>query len=175
MNKLKEMTLEELNINKGDLLIDNKNIYLIVDADGPYVQGVCVGDDPDKCITKNKEYIDKKNVLSKELGYKPLSTDIKEKDDYKALIEECMSLREAKNADYNDSFESTLDLFGVSVGFGIIRNKLWRAIHVIKKGDQTVKDDAFSDEIRDVANYLLLLGAYVRGKEKQGKSINFYE
>lgn len=157
-----------MKIEVGDLIRRGNTTYEVVKVEKDCVQASVFGGWKINLFNKD-------DLKPEEIYREYKENDSEEiKDYYIELLNECKNLRQAKNSDYGDSFESTIDLFGFCTGFGIIRNKLWRAINVMLKQDQTVKDDALSDEIRDVANYLLLLGAHVRRKEENGEEINFY-
>ena len=157
-----------MKIEVGDFIVRNGITYEVVEVQKDYIQATTPGGFKFNFFTKD-------DLEPREVYKTYKEKDVEETKDYFIeLLNECKNLRQAKNSDYGNSFESTIDLFGFCTGFGIIRNKLWRAINVMLKQDQTVKDDALSDEIRDVANYLLLLGAHIRRKEENGEEINFY-
>jgi hypothetical protein len=86
-----------------------------------------------------------------------------------------LSVAKAKNADYagasadpfgNFSRVETLGICSTEVGFLTrMTDKLCRIASFVKQGNLQVKDESVQDTLLDLANYALLMSAYLDSKK----------
>ncbi|WP_048327828.1 nucleotide modification associated domain-containing protein [Streptococcus dysgalactiae] len=69
----------------------------------------------------------------------------------------------AKNADYGNSFEKSLDDLGIVAGVVRIGDKYNRVCNLIKNKQNV--SESISDTLNDMANYCMMLAAWLEGKE----------
>lgn len=72
------------------------------------------------------------------------------------LCNELCEQYERKNHDYGNSFEQSLDEFGLVAGVCRIGDKYNRIKQLIKGSEQKVKDEAIEDTLMDMATYCLM-------------------
>jgi hypothetical protein len=95
---------------------------------------------------------------------------------HKEACEKMMSITRAKNADYcgigNDPFANfsrveALGITDVCRGFLVrMTDKFSRITSFVQKGVLEVKDETVEDTLFDLANYCLLLAAYIRSRKE---------
>ncbi|BAH82138.1 nucleotide modification associated domain-containing protein [Streptococcus dysgalactiae] len=69
----------------------------------------------------------------------------------------------AKNADYGNSFEESLNELGVLAGVTRIMDKFYRLKNLVKS-EAKVKE-SLADTLKDMANYCLMLAVWLESKE----------
>ena len=72
------------------------------------------------------------------------------------ITKEMVSLQEKKNKDYGNSFEQTLDEFGLIAGVIRLNDKMNRVKQLCKSQKQEVKDEKIEDTLIDLANYAIM-------------------
>lgn len=85
---------------------------------------------------------------------------------FKDILKEMEELYDKKNNDYGNSFDNSIDEFGI---FGVVvrlNDKMNRLKHLTKGGEQKVKDESIYDTFLDMANYSAMTCAYLRSKGK---------
>ena len=83
-----------------------------------------------------------------------------EMSNYKKVLDELYSTVEEKNHDYGDSFEKTLDEFGITAVAIRLNDKVER-LKTLTKGIYAKVDESIEDTLRDVAGYSTLALAYL--------------
>ena len=68
----------------------------------------------------------------------------------------------AKNADYGNSFDKTLDQFGLVASAVRLNDKVNRISNLIINKEFSVKDESIEDTLLDLANYAVMTLAYIR-------------
>lgn len=125
----------------------------------------------------NKEYqklIDKLNTLPKEttfsseyftqvvgeikyaieqLGYEPILN--KDTQAFKEITTKMLKLYIAKNKDYGNSFEQSLNKFGIVAGIVRMGDKMNR-IESLSTKEAQVKEESIKDTLIDLANYAIM-------------------
>lgn len=76
---------------------------------------------------------------------------------FKQIVSEMTDTYEKKNADYNNSFETTLDKWGVNIGLARIDDKFNRITALLSSVDQKVNDESIEDTLKDMATYTIML------------------
>ena len=72
-------------------------------------------------------------------------------------------LYERKNRDYGNSFDKTLDEFGVVAGLIRMNDKMNRIKSIYNK-DTNVKDESLEDTLIDLANYAVMTLKWLNNK-----------
>ena len=89
------------------------------------------------------------------------------------IIEEIHDMFVKKNADYGNSFEKSLDEWGLIVSAMRVQEKLDRVKTSLKQELQ-VNDESVEDSFLDIANYAIMTAMWLRKeKEKKEKSMNY--
>lgn len=95
-----------------------------------------------------------------------------QKDYFTDYINKMKDTRKAKNADYGNSFNKSIDKFGYVSAFSRIEDKLSRAMNLIEVGKAEVEDEAIEDSLIDAANYLIMTADDIKQrKNKKDKLI----
>ena len=89
---------------------------------------------------------------------------------FKQIVSEMADTYEKKNSDYGNSFETTLDKWGVNIGLARIEDKFNRITSLCSSSDQKVKDESIEDTLKDMATYTIMLLMWM----KKGKNVPYY-
>jgi hypothetical protein len=84
---------------------------------------------------------------------------------FKDLANTIAETYERKNADYGNSFEKSLDKFGLVAAAVRIGDKINRFENLIDK-ENLVKDESISDTLLDLATYALMTAMYIETKKE---------
>lgn len=76
-------------------------------------------------------------------------------DRFKAITENMADIYERKNHDYGNSFNKSLDKFGIIASVVRLGDKMNR-IESLAKGEAKVNDESIKDTLTDLANYAIL-------------------
>ena len=91
------------------------------------------------------------------------------------IIEEIHDMFVRKNADYGNSFEKSLDEWGLIVSAMRVQEKLDRVKTSLKQ-ELKVKDESVEDSFLDIANYAIMTVMWLRKeKEKKEESMTYDE
>jgi glutaredoxin 2 len=71
---------------------------------------------------------------------------------------------ERKNKDYGNSFEESLDEFGLTA-FAVRADDKMRRIKQLVNNEPHVKDEAIEDTIHDLANYSIMAAMWLEGRK----------
>lgn len=82
---------------------------------------------------------------------------------FEDLTKEMNQLYERKNRDYGNSFDKTLDEFGVVAGLIRMNDKMNRIKSIYNK-DTNVKDESLEDTLIDLANYAVMTLKWLNNK-----------
>lgn len=83
----------------------------------------------------------------------------------------CHEIMKSKNADYSGAQEDpfanfkAIEIYGIDTEIGFLTrmtDKMARIASFIKRGELMVKDESVTDTLRDLANYSMLLAAYLK-------------
>lgn len=112
--------------------------------------------------TKNVSYIDEAIYALTHLGSEPeLSESVKQFID---ITKKMAKTYAAKNHDYGNSFEESLDEFGLVASVVRLGDKMNRIKSLIKKEAQ-VKDESIKDTLLDMANYAIMTVMWMNKKQ----------
>lgn len=79
-----------------------------------------------------------------------------------------------KNADYGNSFESSLEEYGLIAALIRMDDKMGR-LRTLIKSDAKVKDESISDTLRDLSNYALMASVWFDNKDDTQDTPNDFE
>lgn len=82
---------------------------------------------------------------------------------FQDLTKEMNELYERKNRDYGNSFDQTLNEFGVVAGLIRMNDKMNRIKSIYNK-DTNVKDESLEDTLIDLANYAVMTLKWLNNK-----------
>lgn len=103
--------------------------------------------------TKNVSYIDEAIYALTHLGSEPeLNESVKQ---FMDITKNMAKTYTAKNHDYGNSFEQSLDEFGIVASVVRLGDKMNRIKSLVKKEAQ-VKDESIKDTLLDMANYAIM-------------------
>lgn len=83
---------------------------------------------------------------------------------FEELTKEMVDLHERKNRDYGNSFEKTLDEFGLVAGLIRMNDKMNRIKSIYNK-ETLVKDESLEDSLIDLANYSVMTLQWLNNKK----------
>lgn len=104
-------------------------------------------------MESDKALIDEVIYCLSILGKKPVLSDNVEQ--FMSITQNMTKIYAAKNHDYGNSFEESLDEFGLVASVVRIGDKMNRIKSLIKKEAQ-VKDESIRDTLLDMANYAIM-------------------
>lgn len=78
-------------------------------------------------------------------------------EQFKKIVSEMADIYEKKNADYGNSFEKTLNKWGVNIGLARIEDKFNRVTKLLTNSCQQVNDESVEDTLKDLATYSIML------------------
>lgn len=79
-----------------------------------------------------------------------------------------------KNADYGNSFESSLEEYGLIAAIIRMEDKMGRLLTLIKS-EAKVKDESISDTLRDLSNYALMASVWFDNKDVEEDNRTYSE
>ena len=91
--------------------------------------------------------------------------DVSNEKGYDAVLKEMKDTYDRKNADYGNSFEKTLNEFGLTPGIAQIYHKFERVKQLVKSPDAKV-NESMRDSLLDMCNYIAMTVAWM---DKEGK------
>lgn len=84
---------------------------------------------------------------------------------FKSITENMLTVYTAKNKDYGNSFDKSLDEDGLLVSKIRLGDKLNRFNSLIKQ-DAKVKDESIQDTLLDLANYAIMTIMWINNNKK---------
>lgn len=75
---------------------------------------------------------------------------------FKDITDQMVELYIKKNQDYGNSFDETLDEFGLVAGIIRMNDKIKRIKQLYKSGEINVKEEKVEDTLIDLANYAVM-------------------
>lgn len=75
-----------------------------------------------------------------------------------------------KNADYGNSFESSLEEYGLIAALIRMEDKM-RRLRTLIKSEAKVKDESISDTLRDLSNYALMASVWFENKDDDDRPV----
>lgn len=82
-------------------------------------------------------------------------------DNFRNIIEELYSTYIKKNSDYGNSFDRSLDEWGLQAAAFRMDDKMNRFKNLVKTGSFKVKDESVVDTLKDLANYAIMTAMYI--------------
>lgn len=81
------------------------------------------------------------------------------------ITKDMVELYERKNKDYGNSFDKTLNEFGIVAGLIRLNDKMNRVKSIYNK-DVSVKDESLEDTLIDLANYAVMTLMWINNKNE---------
>ena len=81
------------------------------------------------------------------------------------ITKDMTELYERKNKDYGNSFDKTLNEFGIVAGLIRLNDKMNRVNSIYNK-DISVKDESLEDTLIDLANYAVMTLMWINNKNE---------
>jgi len=75
---------------------------------------------------------------------------------FEEITQQMTEVYKRKNQDYGNSFDKTLDEFGLVAGLIRINDKVSRLKSIYKSSEVRVKDERIEDTLLDLANYAVM-------------------
>ena len=75
---------------------------------------------------------------------------------FEEITQQMTEVYKRKNQDYGNSFDKTLDEFGLVAGLIRINDKVSRLKSIYKSSEIRVKDERIEDTLLDLANYAVM-------------------
>lgn len=82
-------------------------------------------------------------------------------DSFKKQADQMVDLQARKNKDYGNSFNETLDEFGLVVAVARMNDKMKRLKSLYKNPDGAGVDESINDTLNDLAAYALMTKAWI--------------
>lgn len=97
--------------------------------------------------------------------YKALSPNVNVEEDYYSVVGRMKDVYAAKNADYGNSFEMTLDKYGIIGAIIRMQDKMNRIDGYYWKPDDDKKvDESLIDTLEDLGNYAIMTSVWLRNQ-----------
>lgn len=97
--------------------------------------------------------------------YKTLSPNANVEEDYYSVVGRMKDVYAAKNADYGNSFEMTLDKYGIIGAIIRMQDKMNRIDGYYWKPDEDKKvDESLIDTLEDLGNYAIMTSVWLRNQ-----------
>lgn len=77
-------------------------------------------------------------------------------DNFESICTELINLQSKKNTDYGDSFNKSMDEFGMIAALIPLTNKVNRLKQLVINGDAQIKSESIDDTLRDLACYAIM-------------------
>lgn len=91
--------------------------------------------------------------------------------DIREVLSKMHSVFVLKNKKYGNSFETSLDKYGMIAALTRISDKFNRAENLILTNDAGTEDETLIDTLLDMANYCVMTAVYIKnGGAKDGKT-----
>lgn len=86
---------------------------------------------------------------------------------FEKVVEQMTELYKKKNADYGDGITKNLNSYKIAFPSYLfrIKEKAERCLTLNEKGEAQVKDEKLTDTLLDIANYAVILVAWLKSKE----------
>lgn len=83
------------------------------------------------------------------------------------ILQEELEIFKIKNQMYGNSFDKSLDKYGLVAGLVRISDKFNRLEKLILTNGNGTADESLEDTLKDMANYCNMLAVYLRNKENK--------
>ncbi len=91
-----------------------------------------------------------------------------EKVTFESVQQEMLDTYKRKNADYGNSFDESLDEFGIIASTVRMSDKMQRLKTLTKPNvTQQVKDESIVDTLQDLANYAIMTAVWLRNQKNR--------
>lgn len=143
-----------------------------------YYYDICIANIGDILIVKDDQIVNfttsttyDMNNLPKDIlkdNMKPFDKVISSEEQFWNIEEEMYKTYIKKNHDYGNSFEKSLDKFGLIASVVRLSDKLNR-LETLTKKDSLVKDESIKDSLLDMANYAIMTIMWLNNQKGNNK------
>lgn len=137
INRLFRISDEEYNKIKNIYNMNNKQVF----------------EEKSEINNKSVEFEDEYEVIE--------DNEVIENNSFESVIKEMIDTYRRKNSDYGNSFDISLDKFGLIASVVRISDKFNRLENLVKNKEQLVKDESIRDTFMDMANYCAMTVAWM--------------
>ena len=123
-------------------------------------------DEIDHCVTIDSLKIVESSTLTNE-------EDMSKVERFKEIVSNMAKVYEAKNKDYGNSFDKSIDKYGYVSFFVRSNDKIERAESIINSGKAEVKNESIMDTLLDNAVYCIMAAMKVEEDIANGNDIKF--
>lgn len=102
------------------------------------------------------------SILKKSIPKNPITTS-----NFRSITRRMEEIYEEKNHDYGNSFDQSLQEFGLTASIVRMGDKINR-IKSLSNKDIKVKDESIKDTLLDLANYAIMTILWLNNKDKEG-------
>jgi hypothetical protein len=99
------------------------------------------------------------------------NTESSSSDAFKQITDKMHETYKAKNYDYGNSFDKSMDEFGLTAAVVRMSDKLER-LKTLSKKESMVKDESVQDTLLDLANYAIMTVMYLKKHEDKDGTDN---
>ena len=119
-------------------------------------------------ITTNAKYLNFSNIdeLKSNLEFISDNMDKPKEHPFNRITKEMFETYLKKNRDYGNSFDISLNKWGLSVAAIRLGDKLNRFESYVKNGVFAVDDEGVHDTLKDLATYAIMTVMYLNGQSK---------
>ena len=115
-------------------------------------------------IDMNTDKIADQDIQS-EPEYRAFPANVNVEEDYYSVVGRMKDIYAAKNADYGNSFEMTLDKYGIIGAIIRMQDKMNRIDGYYWKPDEDKKvDESLIDTLEDLGNYAIMTSVWLRNQ-----------
>ena len=92
-------------------------------------------------------------------------------EEFKSITSQMLNTYIKKNNDYGNSFDKSMDEFGIASAIIRMNDKLER-LKTLSKKESMVKDESVQDTLLDLANYAIMTAMYLKKHEYKDETDN---
>ena len=97
--------------------------------------------------------------------YEALNPNVNVEEDYYSVVGRMKDIYAAKNADYGNSFEMTLDKYGIIGAIIRMQDKMNRIDgYYWKANEEKLVDESLIDTLEDLGNYAIMTSVWLRNQ-----------
>ena len=112
-------------------------------------------------VTANKDLL----IGPEDRTYEALNPNANVEEDYYSVVGRMKDIYAAKNADYGNSFEMTLDKYGIIGAIIRMQDKMNRIDgYYWKANEEKLVDESLIDTLEDLGNYAIMTSVWLRNQ-----------
>ena len=84
---------------------------------------------------------------------------------FEDIVKELTELYKKKNKDYGNSFEQSLNQYGLLPTVIRLKEKIARADNILMNNQASVAEESIEDTLKDIANYSIITLTWLKNKK----------